>query len=73
VVEAVKKQVDSYLHLMVYGEMIQSPQVRYAERLAELLPANLMYAILSTRAVKQLKEHLSWQRDLQKEQDHLLR
>ena len=41
VVEAVKKQVDSYLHLMVYGEMIQSPQVRYAERLAELLPANL--------------------------------
>ena len=38
VVEAVKKQVDSYLHLMVYGEMIQSPQVKYAERLASLLP-----------------------------------
>jgi len=41
VVEAVKKQVDSYLHLMVYGEMIQSPQVRYAKRLSELLPPNL--------------------------------
>jgi acetylornithine/succinyldiaminopimelate/putrescine aminotransferase len=41
VVEAVKKQVDSYLHLMVYGEMIQSPQVRYAARLAELLPSSL--------------------------------
>jgi len=38
VVEAVKNQVDQYMHLMVYGEFIQSPQVRYAERLAELLP-----------------------------------
>lgn len=41
VVEAVKRQVDSYLHLMVYGEMIQSPQVRYAARLAEVLPPSL--------------------------------
>lgn len=41
VVEAVKKQVDSYLHLMVYGEMIQAPQVRYAERLLSLLPNKL--------------------------------
>jgi acetylornithine/N-succinyldiaminopimelate aminotransferase len=41
VVEAVKNQVDAYLHLMVYGEMIQSPQVRYAERLASVLPRNL--------------------------------
>lgn len=41
VVKAVKDQVDSYLHLMVYGEMIQNPQVKYAERLAELLPPSL--------------------------------
>jgi acetylornithine/N-succinyldiaminopimelate aminotransferase len=41
VVEAVKKQVDLYLHLMVYGEMIQNPQVRYAARLAEHLPHSL--------------------------------
>lgn len=41
VVEAIKKQVDAYLHLMVYGEIIQSPQVRYAERLASLLPEGL--------------------------------
>jgi acetylornithine/succinyldiaminopimelate/putrescine aminotransferase len=38
VVEAIKKQIDSYLHLMVYGEMILSPQVKYAERLVSLLP-----------------------------------
>ncbi len=30
VVEAVKRQADSYMHLMVYGEMIQSPQVDFA-------------------------------------------
>jgi acetylornithine/succinyldiaminopimelate/putrescine aminotransferase len=41
VVEAVKNQVDSYMHLMVYGEIIQSPQVKYAERLAGILPSEL--------------------------------
>ncbi len=41
VVEAVKAQVDSYMHLMVYGEIIQSPQVKLAERLAGLLPPEL--------------------------------
>ena len=41
VVEAVKNQADSYMHLMVYGEMIQSPQVKYAAKLAELLPKSL--------------------------------
>jgi acetylornithine/succinyldiaminopimelate/putrescine aminotransferase len=41
VVEAIKNQVDSYMHLMVYGEIIQTPQVKYAERLAEILPAEL--------------------------------
>jgi len=41
VIEAVKNQVDSYMHLMVYGEIIQSPQVKYAERLAGILPPSL--------------------------------
>jgi acetylornithine/N-succinyldiaminopimelate aminotransferase len=41
VVEAVKNQVDSYMHLMVFGEIIQSPQVKYAKRLAEILPPEL--------------------------------
>ena len=30
VVKAVKDQVDKYMHLMVYGEYIQAPQVQYA-------------------------------------------
>ncbi|MFT6203673.1 MAG: acetylornithine/succinyldiaminopimelate/putrescine aminotransferase [Spirosomataceae bacterium] len=37
VVEAIKKQVDSYLHLMVYGEYIQSPQVKLANAISETL------------------------------------
>jgi acetylornithine/N-succinyldiaminopimelate aminotransferase len=41
VVEAVRNQVDLYMHLMVYGEIIQSPQVKYAERLTEFLPPDL--------------------------------
>ena len=41
VVDAIKNQVDLYSHLMVYGELIQSPQVKYAERLTELLPPAL--------------------------------
>jgi acetylornithine/N-succinyldiaminopimelate aminotransferase len=41
VVQAVKEQVDAYMHLMVYGEMIQSPQVKYAEYLTKFLPGNL--------------------------------
>ena len=41
VVAAIKEQADRYLHLMVYGEVVQSPQVRYAARLASLLPPSL--------------------------------
>lgn len=41
VVEAVREQAGRYMHLMVYGEYVQSPQVRYAKALAELLPAGL--------------------------------
>ena len=41
VVEAVKNQIDCYMHLMVYGEIIQSPQVKYARRLVEILPPEL--------------------------------
>lgn len=41
VVQAICDQARSHLHLMVYGEVIQSPQVRYAERIASLLPGGL--------------------------------
>lgn len=41
VVEAIKKQADDYLHVMVYGEFVQSPQVQYARLLTEHLPSSL--------------------------------
>jgi acetylornithine/N-succinyldiaminopimelate aminotransferase len=41
VVAAVKGQADQYLHLLVYGELIQSPQVQFARLLAEQLPPSL--------------------------------
>jgi acetylornithine/succinyldiaminopimelate/putrescine aminotransferase len=41
VVEAIKKQADDYLHIMVYGELVQSPQVQYATALTKHLPKTL--------------------------------
>lgn len=41
VVAAIKEQADRYLHILVYGEMIQSPQVEYATLLTSKLPSNL--------------------------------
>jgi acetylornithine/succinyldiaminopimelate/putrescine aminotransferase len=41
VVNAIKEQLDKYMHLMVYGEYVQTPQVRFAEKLVSLLPENL--------------------------------
>lgn len=41
VVEAIKKQVDDYLHIMVYGELLENPQVAYAKMLTDHLPKSL--------------------------------
>ncbi|KIA92963.1 aminotransferase class III [Pedobacter kyungheensis] len=41
VVKAIKEQADTYMHLMVYGEYVQSPQVNFAKALADILPASL--------------------------------
>ncbi len=41
VVGAIHDQLDQYLHLMVYGEMIQTQQVKLAEELCNLLPRRL--------------------------------
>ena len=41
VVKAVQEQAAKYMHLIVYGEFIESPQVQYASLLASHLPKNL--------------------------------
>lgn len=41
VVEAIKDQLDRYMHVMAYGEFIQSPQNQLASKLNEILPEKL--------------------------------
>lgn len=41
VIEAVQKQAAEYMHLIVYGEFIEQPQVQYAKLLIGHLPASL--------------------------------
>lgn len=41
VVEAVQRQAADYMHIMVYGEMVERPQVEFARLLAESLPEPL--------------------------------
>ena len=41
VVKAIQEQAQQYMHLLVYGELVQSPQVAYARLLTSHLPASL--------------------------------
>lgn len=41
VLNAIRAQLDDYLHIMVYGELIQSPQVKFATLLTRHLPPTL--------------------------------
>lgn len=41
VLAAIQEQLDKYMHLMVYGEVVQTPQVQLAVALQETLPENL--------------------------------
>jgi len=41
VVKAVQDQAEKYMHVMVYGEFIQDPQLDLAKKLASLLPDTL--------------------------------
>ena len=41
VISAIHQQLDKYLHLMVYGEYVQSPQTLLAKALTDTLPVHL--------------------------------
>jgi acetylornithine/N-succinyldiaminopimelate aminotransferase len=47
-VEAITNQSQKFMHLMVYGEFNQSPQVRYATALCKLLPPSLNSVYFTT-------------------------
>jgi acetylornithine/N-succinyldiaminopimelate aminotransferase len=48
VVEAIEKQAREYMHLIVYGEYNQTPQVKYAQALTKLLPPTLNCVYFTT-------------------------
>lgn len=69
VIEAIKKQIDKHLHVMVYGEYVQEPQSRFAKLLTEQLPGSLdrVYFVNSGTeanegALKLAKKHTGRQR-----------
>lgn len=41
ILQAIHQQAEKYLHVMVYGEMVQSPQTDYVQWLTDRLPENL--------------------------------
>lgn len=41
VIEAIQGQLDRYLHVTVYGEFVQAPQVQLATKLVSVLPSSL--------------------------------
>ncbi len=41
IIKAVQEQAEQYMHIMVYGELVTSPQVQYAHLLSSCLPGNL--------------------------------
>src|SRR5688572_19137667 len=41
IIDAVKEQAEQFMHIMVYGELIQSTQVEYADLLTQHMPGSL--------------------------------
>ena len=41
IIDAIKKQIDKHMHVMVYGEFIQDSTLAFSKKLISLLPANL--------------------------------
>ncbi|MFN4764299.1 aspartate aminotransferase family protein [Gillisia sp. Q332] len=55
VVNAVKEQLDSYLHVMVYGEYAQGPAVEYTKLLAHHLPEKLNKTYLTNSGTEAIE------------------
>ncbi|WP_299256942.1 aspartate aminotransferase family protein [uncultured Aquimarina sp.] len=58
VINAVKEQLDKYLHVMVYGEYIQKPAVELTKLLASLLPDTLEKTYLTNSGTEAIEGSL---------------
>ncbi len=63
VIKAMHEQLNKYMHVMVYGEFIQAPQVKLNKKLAQIFPENLETTYLvnsgteATEAALKLAKH----------------
>src|SRR6185369_13328072 len=64
VVAAARAQMDRHLHVMVYGEFVQEPQVRLAARLASLLPPSLSVTYFTSSGAEAIDGALKTARKL---------
>jgi acetylornithine/succinyldiaminopimelate/putrescine aminotransferase len=64
VVGAIRAQVERHLHVSVYGEMIQRPQVALAARLAELTPGDLSVVYFTNSGAEAVEGALKTARKL---------
>lgn len=55
VVNAIKSQLDNYMHVMVYGEYIQKPAVELTKLLAENLPSSLTKTYLTNSGTEAIE------------------
>ena len=70
VVAAIRAQARAYLHVMVYGEYVQAPQVALADKLAAVLPQSLSVVYFTNsgteanegalKLAKNLRDAASW-------------
>ncbi|GAA4450241.1 aspartate aminotransferase family protein [Nibrella saemangeumensis] len=55
VLGAIQEQLEKYMHLMVYGEFVQSPQVQLAHALAQTLPPSLSNVYFSNSGTEAIE------------------
>ena len=55
VVRAMKRQINRYMHVMVYGEYVQSPAVELCKLLAQHLPSSLEVTYLTNSGTEAIE------------------
>ena len=55
IIKAIKKQLNKFLHVMVYGEYVQEPTVNLCKKLASLLPKNLEVTFLTNSGTEAIE------------------
>ena len=60
------------MHIMVYGELVQSPQVRYAKALTDRLPASPEFGVFTASGSEATEGAMKLANGIRNHTDHLL-